>query len=100
MSLNVNEIGTVTINATKGGKPGSYERINAVVLSVPEAGVPTISVDGLSATIAWSASATSDFTVSVDIDNVACEGGSLILVSYPISTVDALLSDGGTVIVQ
>jgi len=100
MSLKVNQIGTVTVNATKAGNPGSYERINAVVLSVPEAGVPTISEDGLSATIAWSATATADFTVSVDIDNVSGEGGSLVLVSDPISTVDALLADGGTVVIS
>lgn len=100
MSLNINEVGTVTVNATKAGNPGSYERIIAVVPSVAEAGVPTISEDGLSATIAWGAVAVADFTVSVEIDNVAGEGGSLILVSDPISTVDALLADGGTVVIS
>lgn len=100
MSLNVNEVGTVTINATKDGNPGSFESILAVILSVPEAGTATISPDGLTATILWSATPVDNFTVTVEIDNVAGAGGSLLLVSDPISTVDALLANGGTVVIS
>lgn len=97
MSLNVNEVGNVVIKATKNGQPATYEKIISVTLSKPEAGTPVISEDAMTATINWSATATADFTVEVDIDNVAGDGGSLKLLSAPISTIDGVLADGGTV---
>lgn len=100
MSLNVNEIATVTINAIKGGHPGSYEKIISATLSDPEAGTPVISEDGMSLTIQNSAVAKENVTVTIEIDNIAGEGGSLLFVSAPYSTVDNLLADGGSAVVS
>lgn len=89
MSLEVLQIGGVTVDWTLDGEPGSVAKITAVTVTPDTAGVVTINADEQTASIIWGADVVTGVVVSVTAANMDDGTGELVVTSDPFDLVAA-----------